>query len=51
MKLTKEIIRATVADLKQTKSQQEIEDYFKAALKIRTITLDNYCTAMEAIYN
>ena len=51
MKLTKEIIRATVADLKQTKSQQEIEDYFKAALKIRTITLDNYCAAMEAIYN
>ena len=51
MKLTKETILATVADLKQTKSQQEIENYFKAALKIRTITLDNYCTAMEAIYN
>ena len=51
MKLTKETILATVADLKQTKSQQEIEDYFKAALKIRTITLDNYCAAMEAIYN
>ena len=51
MKLTKETILATVADLKQTKSQQEIENYFKAALKIRTITLDNYCAAMEAIYN
>ena len=51
MKLTKETILATVADLKQTKRQQEIENYFKAALKIRTITLDNYCTAMEAIYN
>ena len=51
MKLTKEIIRATVADLKQTKSQQKIEDYVNAALKSRTITLDNYCAAMEAIYN
>ena len=50
MTLTKEIIRATVTDMKQTKSNEEIESYFKSALKIKSITLDNYCTAMEAIY-
>ena len=51
MALTKEVIRATVADMKKTKSNEEIESYFKAALKIKSITTNNYCTAMEAIYN
>ena len=50
MKITKDVIRATVTDMKQTKSNEEIESFFKSALKIKSITLDNYCTAMEAIY-
>ena len=32
------------------KTNQEIENDFKAALKIRAISLDTYCAAMEEIY-
>ena len=51
MTITKDVIRATVAEMKHTKSNEEIESYFKAALKVKSITLDNYCYAMECIYN
>lgn len=51
MKITKETVKATVSSMKADgKTNQEIEDNFKAALKTRTITLDTYCTAMEEIY-
>lgn len=51
MKITKETVKATVSSMKvEGKTNQEIEDNFKAALKIHAITLDTYCTAMEEIY-
>jgi len=51
MTITREAINATVSDMKNSKSNEEIESYFKAALKVKSITLDNYCYAMECIYN
>jgi len=50
MEINKIVIRATVSDMKKTKSNEEIENYFKAALKAKSITVDNYCDAMEFIY-
>ena len=50
MTITKDVIRATVAEMKHTKSDEEIESYFKAALKAKSITIDNYCDAMKFIY-
>ena len=51
MPIKKEVIRATIADMKNSKSNEEIESYFKAALKIKSITVNNYCFAMECIYS
>lgn len=51
MKITKETVKATVASMKaEGKTSQEIENDFKAALKIRAISLDTYCAAMDEIY-
>ena len=50
MTITKDVIRATVAEMKHTKSDEEIESYFKAALKAKSITVDNYYDAMKSIY-
>ena len=50
MTITKDVIRATVAEMKHTKSDEEIESYFKAALKAKSITIDNYYDAMKSIY-
>lgn len=50
MKINKNVIRAAVSDMKKSKSNEEIENYFKAALKTKSITVDNYCDAMKFIY-
>ncbi len=48
---TKKAIKAVVASMKaEGRSNQEIEDNFKAALKLRSISVDAYSVAMEEIY-
>ena len=51
MKITKKTVKSVVSSMKtEGKTNQEIENVFKAALKIRAISLDTYCAAMEEIY-
>lgn len=49
--ITKSTVAETVSSLRsEGKSNQEIEDEFKAALKARLITVDVYSVAMNEIY-
>lgn len=51
MKITKETVNAVVEEMRhQGKGQEEIEQYFKDALKFKMINVDIYSMAMEEIY-
>jgi hypothetical protein len=50
MEITKATVKAVVNEMKATKSLEEIEQYFKDALKFKLINIDIYYNAMEEIY-
>lgn len=50
MEITKATVKAVVNEMKATKALEEIEQYFKDALKYKLIDIDIYCSAMEEIY-
>ena len=51
MTIEKNTIKKLVSEmLKDGKTQQEIEDSFKNALKAKLISVTDYCNAMEIIY-
>lgn len=51
MKITKKTVKSVVNNMKSSgASAQDIEDNFKAALKMKLINLDVYCMAIEEIY-
>lgn len=51
MAITKEIVRKYVRELKEAGyPDEQIEDLFKASLKVELINVDLYCAAMDEIY-
>jgi len=51
MEITKETVKALVDEMKADGTQlEEIEEVFKTSLKAKTIDVDIYSMAMEAIY-
>lgn len=51
MKITRETVNAVVEEMKQKgQGEEEIEEYFKDALRFKTIDIDIYSMAMEKIY-